>query len=248
MMVARKIRLVPDKLQEQWLKENAGVARFIYNWSLGYKIRQYKDFGIAVGLSDIMSEITGMKYTDTYSWLQEYSSETIKQSVKDMLQAYKSFFKRGNKGYPKFKKKGKCKESFYVRYDRIYSVDNRHVKFPKLDKPIKISEDCFITKGIIQNPRVSFDGKYWYLSFSYEVKPLQIELTDEVLGIDLGIKELATCSSGVVYRNINKDSNIRNLEARKRKLQRKISRCYVKNAFKKTSNIKKLENKVRLLV
>lgn len=248
MMVARKVRLVPDKAQEQWLKENAGVARFIYNWALSYKIQQYRDYDISVHQSEIMREITDMKYTNDYSWLQGYSSETIKQSVKDMLSAYNNFFRNGNKGFPKFKKRGNCEESFYVRYDCIYSVDNRHIKFPKLDKSIKISEDCFIVKGTIQNPRVSFDGKYWYLAYSFDAEPLTKELTDEILGIDLGIEKLATCSSGVEYRNINKDKNVRRLESRKRRLQRSISRAYIKNKqgnkYIKTNN---LEKKVRLI-
>ena len=161
-----------------------------------------------------MREVTDMKHKPEFKWLQEYNSETVKQAVKDMLTAYNNFFRRGNKGFPKFKKKGKCKESFYVRYDCIYSVDERHIKFPCLKSLIKISENYYLLKGTIKNPRVSFDGKYWYLAFSYDVKPLKLELTDEVIGIDLGIKELAICSNGIHYRNINKDYNIKKLEAR----------------------------------
>lgn len=247
MLVAQRVRLLPTKSQLEWLKQCSGVSRFVYNWSLAYKISQYRNFGISVGQSEIMHELTEMKYTDEYVWLQGYSSELIKQSVKDMLSAYTNFFRRGCKGFPKFKKKGKCKESFYVRYDRLYSVDDRYVKFPKLKEPVKISEPCFIAKGTIKNPRVSFDGKYWYLSFSYEAEPLQEELTGEILGIDLGIKELAVCSSGVSYRNINKDANVIKLESRKRRLQRQISRMYLKNGNKKTNNIRKLEQRVRLI-
>lgn len=247
MMAGRKVRLVPDKAQKQWLKENAGVARFIYNFALGYKIEQYENYNISVGQSEIRQEIINMKYSDDYSWLRNYSSVTIDQPIRDMLSAYKNFFRRGNKGFPKFKKKGRCKESFYVRYDELYSIDERHIKFPKLNKPIKISENCYIEKGSIKNPRVSFDGKYWYLSYSYECEPLKLDLTDDVLGIDLGIKKLAVCSSGVAYKNINKDANIKRLEERKRRLQRQISRSYIKNNYKKTNNIKKLEKKVRLI-
>lgn len=56
---------------------------------------------------------------------------------------------------------------------------------------MKISEPFVVYKGGIKNSRVSFDGKYWYLSFSYELEPIQETLTDEVIGIDLGLKELA---------------------------------------------------------
>lgn len=245
MIVSRKIRLIPDKSQEQWLIKNSGVARFIYNWSLSYKIQQYKDFGISVNQSEIMNEITEMKYMSDYYWLLEYSSETIKQAVKDMLLAYNRFFKC--RGFPRFKKRGRCKESFYVRYDRLYSIDNKHIKFPKLDKPLKISESCFITKGSIKNPRISFDGKYWYLTFSYEVVPESVELTEEILGVDLGITHLAILSNGVVYENINNSQVIKRLKDRLRKLQRKISRAYVKNINHKTNNIIKMEKRLRLL-
>lgn len=251
MIVSTRLRLKPSKIQEEWLKANSGVARFIYNFSLAMKEEAYKGQGLVLGQKEIMRQVTDMKYTEEYLWLQSYNSETIKQAVKDMLKAYSNFFRRGNKGFPKFKKKGKCKEGFYVRYDKIYSVDEKHIKFPNLNTPIKVSEKFFIEKNSIKNPRVSFDGKYWYLSFSYELSPIVKDLTDEVLGIDLGIKNLATCSNGVVYRNINKDSNIQKLEVRKRRFQRKLSRMYEKNKkgnrYIKTNNIRKLEQRVRLI-
>lgn len=251
MLASRRLRLKPTKEQEKWLYAQVGVARFIYNWSLNYKIKKYENFGISVGQKEIMREITDMKYTDEFSWLQEYSSETIKQAVKDMLKSYKMFFQRGCRGYPKFKKKGKCKESFYVRYDRLYSYDEKHLVIPSLKTKMKVSESCNIIKGSIKNPRVSFDGKYWYLSYSYVVEPLSEKLTNEVIGIDLGIKDLAVCSNEVYYRNINKDFNIQKFEIRKRRLQRKLSRMYEKNKqgnkFIKTNNIRRLEHKIRLI-
>lgn len=251
MLVGQRLRLIPNKEQEKWLQNNAGVARFIYNWSLNYKIEQYKNFDISVGQKEIMREVIDMKHKPEFEWLQEYNSETVKHAVKDMLTAYKNFFQRGNKGFPKFKKRGKCKEGFYVRYDCIYSVDERHIKFPCLKTPIKNSEPFIIEKGSIVNPRVSFDGKYWYLSFSYEIEPLKEDLSDEVIGIDLGIRELATCSNGVMYPNINKSKVIKNLEIRKVRLQRKISRAYEKNKegkkYVKTNNIVKMEKKLKLI-
>lgn len=250
MLVGKRLRLVPNKEQEQWLIANAGVARFIYNFSLAMKEEAYNNQGISIGQKEIMRQVTDMKYTSEYEWLQSYNSETIKQAVKDMFKAYENFF-RSNKGFPKFKKKGKCKESFYVRYDRIYSSDESHISFPNLEKPIKISESFIFGRGSIKNPRVSFDGKYWYLSFSYEVEPVQEALTDEAIGIDLGLKELATTSQGVVYHNINKTRVIKNLERRKQILQRKISRAYEKNKegrrYVKTSNILKMEKQLKLI-
>lgn len=250
MLVGQKLRLKPNKAQEEWLKQHSGVARFIYNYSLAMKETAYKEQGINIGQKEIMRQITDMKYTPEYEWLQSYNSETVKQAVKDMLRAYTNFF-RSNKGFPKFKKKGKCKEGFYVRYDKIYSVDEKHIKFPNLKQSMKISEPFIIYKGGIKNPRVSFDGKYWYLSFSYELEPVQETLTDEVVGIDLGLKELAVTSSGVVYPNINKSRTVINLELRKKRLQKKISRAYEKNKegkkYVKTNNIIKMERQLKLI-
>lgn len=244
MLVGQKLRLKPNKAQEEWLRQYSGVARFIYNFSLAMKEVAYKEQDISLGQKEIMRQITDMKYTPEYEWLQSYNSETIKQAVKDMLRAYTNFFKN-NKGFPKFKKRGKCKEGFYIRYDKIYSVDEKHIKFPNLKQPMKISEPFVVYKGGIKNSRVSFDGKYWYLSFSYELEPIQETLTDEVIGIDLGLKELAVTSSGVVYPNINKSRTVVNLELRKKRLQKKISRAYEKNKegkrYVKTNNIIKME-------
>src|SRR3712207_7411231 len=54
------------------------------------------------------------------------------------------------------------------------------------------------------NPRISFDGKYWYLSVGIEKENPTIGLTDESIGIDVGIKDLAICSNGMTFKNINK--------------------------------------------
>lgn len=250
MLVGQRLRLIPNKAQEEWLRQSAGVSRFIYNYALAMKQDAYKSEGINLGQSELLRQIIDMKYTDEFAWLQRYDSQTIIQAVRDMLRAYERFF-RGTSGFPKFKKKGKCKESFYVRSNQTYSVDERHIKFPKLNSIIKISEPFFIERGGARNTRISFDGKYWYLSFAYEVDPVQIDLTEEVIGIDLGVKELAVTSSGKVYSNINKSRVVKNLEIRKKRLQRRISRAYEKNKegskYVKTKNILKMERQLKLL-
>ena len=109
---------------------------------------------------------------------------------------------------------------------------------------------CIIPNKVV-NTRVSFDGKYWYLSYTYEKDIDTSPNTEEIIGVDLGIKDLAVCSNGKTYRNINKDRIIKQLEKRKKKLQRQVARKYQLNKqgnkFVKTENIKKLEQKIRLL-
>ena len=74
------------------------------------------------------------------------------------------------------------------------------------------------------NPRISFDGKYWYLSIAYEVSDVSVELTDSVIGVDLGIKTLATLSTGDVMENINKSHRVKQLEKQLRREQRHLAR------------------------
>ena len=82
-----------------------------------------------------------------------------------------------------------------------------------------------IPKGThYKNPRISFDGKHWYLSFSYEVPEISVELTDLVIGVDLGIKNLATLSTGEFIENINKSRRVKQLEKQLRREQRHLAR------------------------
>lgn len=97
---------------------------------------------------------------------------------------------------------------------------------------------------------MSFDGKYWYLSYTYEVKE-QTNNGKDIIGVDLGIKDLAIISNGMRYKNINKTQVIKKLEKQKKRLQRQVSHKYEMNKqskkFIKTNNIKKLEQRIRLL-
>lgn len=98
------------------------------------------------------------------------------------------------------------------------------------------------------NPRFTYDGLYWYVSVSIEVDNNTILPTNEGVGIDLGLKDLAICSDNNTYKNINKTQTVKKLEKRKRRLQRSISRRYEKNKkgtrYCKTSNIIKREKEL----
>ena len=95
------------------------------------------------------------------------------------------------------------------------------------------------------NPRFTYDGLYWYVSIGIEVDDNNNLPSNDGVGIDLGIKNLAVCSDGNTYKNINKTQKVRKIEKKKRRLQRSISRRYEKNkkgdSYCKTSNIIKRE-------
>lgn len=246
-MITKKVRLRPNQQQEVQLYKSSGTARFIYNWVLGKQQENYKKGNKFIPDSVLRKEITQLKKTEEFNWLNEVSNNVPKQAVKDACNSYKRFFK-GQAKFPKFKSKKKTKPSFYNDTQKL-KVKEKLVLLEKIGW-VRTSEQLPIDTKYY-NPRITFDGKYWYLSISIEEKHKYEELTNESLGIDLGIKELAICSDGTIYGNINKKIKVKKLEKRLRRLQRKVSRKYQNNkegdTFVKTCNIIKLEKQIKLL-
>lgn len=222
-------------------------ALYIYNACLAECIRAYKEYNISLKKFDIKKYAESLKYNEDTSWLNEISSGVVQVVALDVASAFNNFYKRGCKGFPKFKKRGKCKESFGLKSDLSHCkfIDSTHLKFSKIKEPVRIREHWIPDK--LLNPRVSFDGKFWYFSFSYEIPDSDLLENGDIIGVDLGVKSLAVLSNGVVYDNINKSKRIKQLEKRKRHLQRKYEANKEGNKFIKTNNILKLENQIRLI-
>lgn len=249
MVVSERIRLLPTKEQEQQFYNFSNTARFVYNECLAYKIQCYKESNYSCTVQDLIEHIQDLKYSDEFSWIQSTPEAVTKASIKDLDKAYKMFFKRGNKGFPKFKKRQRCKPSFYVRADKFQQIDSTHVKITGIKLPVRMKNHSMITQ--LLNPRVTFDGKFWYLSYSYEYNEPEPISSGDIIGVDLGVKSLAVTSDGVEHPNINKSKHVKQLEKRKRHLQRNLSRKYELNKdgrkYVKTNNIVKLEHEIRLI-
>nr|DAX80908.1 MAG TPA: endonuclease [Bacteriophage sp.] len=229
-----KIRLLPTKGQEVLFWKSVGVARWSYNYFLSESYRVYQEWLNDNSKSKYISEKDVRKYINnhlkktTHTWLKEVGSNVMKQGVKDANIALQGFFKL-NKGYPKFKSKKHSKPSFYVNYESLKRTSNgfqgekigvvkTRESLPKIPKGQKYV-----------NPRITYDGKFWYLSVSFEVNKLGVSLLDTKLGIDLGIKELATVSNqdGTMIKkchNINKTHEVVRLERKLKREQHKFSR------------------------
>lgn len=228
MLRGMKIALVLTDEQEQQMWKSAGISRWCYNYAITRTKEHYlnylEDESLPKTLSEgaIRKELTVLKRT-THPWLKEVGSNVIKQAVKDWDEARTRFFKGLGKA-PKYKSKVASKPSFYVNYESLRRVNGgfrgerlgfirtRH-SLPKIPKG-----------SYYKNPRISFDGKYWYLSFSYEVPSISVELTDLVIGVDLGLKTLATLSTGEFIENINKSHRVKQLEKQLRREQRHLAR------------------------
>ena len=239
MYLTKKIRLLPTPEQEKLFWKSAGIARWSYNFFLSYSQEKYNEWlkdntrEKIIIEGDVRKYINNVLKKTTHTWLKEVGSNVMKQGVKDANIALQQFFNKIS-GYPKYKSRKKTKPSFYVNYDRLRRTPNGF-RGEKLGI-VKTKESLpKIPKGQkYVNPRITYDGKFWFLSVSYEVEQKQIKLTDEEIGIDIGLKDLAIVSNknnscSRKYRNINKGYKVKLLEKRLRRAQRKLSRKILNN-------------------
>ena len=146
-----------------------------------------------------------------------------------------------------------CISSNKKRPSRIYLKENGKLQIPTLGEmsfgSVRADFDLSCKKQVAN---ISFDGKYWYLSYTEDVKTQVENLPDytDGIGVDLGIKTLATCSNGTRVPNIKTFRRVRILQKRLKRLQRKVSRKYLINKcnkHNKTKNIIKLEKQMKLI-
>ena len=170
--------------------------------------------------------------------------------------------RRQNKGKLNFRSINKIQPNFNIRCDvsankkrpsRIYLKENGKLQIPTLgDVKVGSVRPDFDLSCKKQVANISFDGKYWYLSYTEDVKTEVTDLPDytDGVGIDLGIKTLATVSDGTIVPNIKTFRRVRILNKRLKRLQRKVSRKYCINKcnkHNKTKNILKLERQIKLI-
>ena len=170
--------------------------------------------------------------------------------------------RRLNKGKLNFRTVDKIQPNFNVRCDvfpnnkrpsRIYMKDNGKLQIPTIgDVEFGSVRKGFDLSCKKQVANISFDGKYWYLSYTENIENSVTNLPDytDGIGIDLGIKTLAIVSDGTNVPNIKTFRRVRILNKRLKRLQRKVSRKYLINKCNKnnkTKNIIKLEKQIKLI-
>ena len=256
-----KVQLRPNNKQLTKLFQYAGCSRFAYNWAIAREQENYKQGNKFLQDGVLRKEFTQLKKQENYKWLNKISNNVTKQAIKDACNSYKRFFEGQNK-HPKFKNKKNSKQSFYQDNIKIQFTDTHvkvegftmsHRKNKQKINWIKLCEKGRIpTNCKYMNPRFTFDGLHWYVSVGVETKDNAGISINEGIGIDLGLKDLAICSDGHTYKNINKTNKVKKIEKIKRRLQRSISRKYNMNkrgeSYKKTSNIIKREKELLKLI
>lgn len=248
-----KILLVPTKEQRQSFYKSAYYSDRMYNEALQWNIDYYESDGMFYSRYDLIRMLPEFKQEHPeFATIDGY---ILKDAVTNLRTAFNH--RRDGSGFPRFKKIGRSL-SFGVRGDRLHVEQNR-VKIPSIGW-VKCKHCHYLTSANsneelaeiqYHNPHIKFDGKYWFLTFGVEVHITPDETSDEVIGVDLGIKNTVYTSNGVSKESINCTRKVILLERRKKRLQRKVSRKYELNKdgkkYIKTKNIKRMEKQIRLI-
>ena len=228
-----KIRLYPNKEQEQKINKVLGCYRFVYNHMLALKQEAYNKDKTKLGLCELSKYFHGtLLNDDQYAWLKEENTKVMKQAIRQMLIAYDNFFKHHN-GFPKFKSK-KDKQSSLFPIDaisRCNTFETKHISLTKHLKNIKFRcSDLYFKrlqkyKKNIRSATLSKSksGNY-FLSILIEMEETELNIfehTDKQVGIDLGVKYFVITSDGDVFENKH---FLKNEEKKMKRLQRQLSR------------------------
>ena len=230
---AIKIRLYPNKTQEQTLNKVLGCYRFVYNQMLALKQEAYNRDKSNLGLCELSKFFHGTLLKDEqYAWLKEQNTKVMKQAIRQMLSAYDGFFKLG-KGFPKFKSK-KDKQSALFPIDAISksnTFETKHISLIKSLKNVKFHcsnlyfERLQRYKDNIKSATLSKtkSGKFYLsvLMSMNEEEFKQFRHTNNRVGIDLGVKDFVITSDGEVFKNKH---FLKQSENKIKKLQRQLSK------------------------
>ena len=233
MFRAVKIRLYPNKTQEQTLNKVLGCYRFVYNQCLAQKQKAYKADKTNLKVTDLSKWFHGTLLKDEqYAWLKEQNTKVMKQAIRQMDGAYQKFFKQHN-GFPKFKSK-KDKQSALFPYDAISkrnTFETRHISLTTALKNIKFRcSDLYFrrlqkyNKNIRSATLSKTKSGNFFLSILIEMEDTELkrfEHTNEQVGIDLGVKDFVITSDGKVFENKH---FFKKEEKQVKKLQRQLSK------------------------
>ena len=200
------------------MRNHAGTHRYAYNFAKNYSEEYYKVNGKSVSPYEI-AKVFRSGYNDI-PWIKDICKDVGDVAISDYGRARDNSFRNHKDGYhTRYKSRKDLTQGF--------AVDARKLKFRGkvyLPKIGWVSVNQTPKKRLYKNPRVIFDGLYWHLTLGMEITPEAVDLTEEVLGVDVGLKNLAHVSNGSVHQNINKTKTVRKLEKKRKACQRRMSR------------------------
>lgn len=215
--LAHTIRLYPTRAQKTFFKKACGCARVAYNYGLS-EYQRLRAEGQKPNILKIKKQFNKEKKV-LFPWMSETNKDANQQPFINLQAAFTQFFKYQNK-YPVFKKKGR-KDSFYISNDKFDTRENEY-RVPKLGW-VKGAESLRFV-GKIMSAVVRRKADYWFvvISVQTEINPVTCE-NQAVVGVDLGIKTLATLSDGKVIKSVKPlRCRLDKLKLLQRRLSRKV--------------------------
>ena len=251
-----KTEINPTDEQKVKINKTIGTCRYIYNFYLGYN-KELHDKGEKFMTGKSFSVWLNNEYIPNNpdkAWIKEASSKSVKKSIENGCTAFIRFFKHQS-AFPNFKKKGKSdvKMYFVKNHPKDLTCERHRIKIPTLGW-VRIKEKGYIptTKDgrKIKSGTVSVKAGRYYVSVLVEIPDVNIaNSSNDGIGIDLGLKDLAVVSDGKIYKSINKSARVKKLEKKLRREQRCLSRKYenLKKGKSTQKNIQKQKLKVQKL-
>lgn len=225
MQLTHKIALKPTDSQIEYFKKAAGTSRFVWNWSLAKWNALYLA-GEKPNAMSLKKAFNSIKYQE-FPWLKEMHRDSHAQPFAYLGKAWKRFFtemKSGKAAHePRFKKKGRCRDSFYVANDKFH-LKGITIYLPRIGY-VDLTEELRFA-GKILGATVSRTANRWFVAIQVDVSDAQAKkarIGDEITGVDFGLKAAATLSSGESIASPRPlKSALRRLQIRGRAVSRKI--------------------------
>jgi len=206
------VRLNTTPEQEVYFRKACGVARHASNWALA-RWKDYRSQGKWVKMKDLKAEYNQIK-AEQFPWVYEVTKCAPEQEFANLGQAFDNYWRMKKEGtlpklkhprkdgeeggFPRFKSKKHDRLSFYLANDK-FSVNGHTIRIPKLGN-VNMTE-ALRYQGKIMSAVISYRAGWWFVSISVEVEHNVPTHSGGAVGIDLGIKTLATTSSGMVFEN-----------------------------------------------
>ncbi|WP_041622580.1 RNA-guided endonuclease InsQ/TnpB family protein [Oscillatoria nigro-viridis] len=240
MLLSFKTELKPNNRQVTLFRQHCGVARHAYNFgnAIIQEALQLREADKTIKIPsaiDLHKRLVA-EIKPANPWYYQSSKASPQQALAEVRTAWDRCFKKVSK-QPRFKKKGKSKDSFYLEQGTKakpgISNDGKRVKLPKIGW-VRLHEPLPITAT--HNCVISRTADKWFIAIKYEIEQPPIPLNRPSIGVDIGIKELAVTSDGKVFAN---PKAYRKMSKKMKRLQRSVSRK-VKGSKNRTKAVRKL--------
>jgi putative transposase len=249
MQIGYKTELNPNDKQTTLFLKHAGASRFAYNWGLSRRIQEYKETKKSSNAIEQHRQLNLAK-KEEFPWMYDVSKCAPQEALRDLDRAFKNFFRRCKKGekpgYPRFKSKKNGIGSF--RLTGFIHIEANRIKLPRIGW-VRLKEENYLPVGQPQQVTVSEKAGRWFVSFNVKNEMTIPTVNEgEIVGIDLGINKLATCSNGTVFDNpkslkkkLKKLKRVQQGLSRKQKgsKNREKAKKLVQKVHYKISNIRK---------